>query len=99
MNNKISEIQIVPIKPQNGLIAFASLVLDKNIYLGSIGIMTRLDGGYRLTYPTKSVSSQKLNIYYPINREFAKAIEEEVIKRLKEVMNNGNDRYRQVNNT
>jgi len=97
MKNKISEIQIVPIKPQNGLIAFASLVLDGNIYLGSIGIMTRLNGSYRLTYPTKTVGSRELNVYYPINKEFADAIEKEVIKRLEEVMKNENDRHNSFN--
>lgn len=99
MKNKISEIQIIPIKPQNGLVAFASLVLDENLYLGSIGIMTRLNGGYRLTYPTKTVGSREMNIYYPINKEFAVAIEKEVIKRLEEVMKNENVRHNQINNT
>jgi stage V sporulation protein G len=99
MTNRISEIQIIPIKPQNGLIGFASLVLDGNLYLGSIGIMTRLNGGYRLTYPTKTVGSRELNIYYPINKQFADAIEKEVIKRLEEVMKNENDRHSQINNT
>jgi len=45
MTNRLSEIQIIPIKPQNGLVAFASFVLDSNLYLGSIGIMTRSNGG------------------------------------------------------
>lgn len=97
MKNKITEIQIIPIKPQNGLIAFASLVLDENLYLGSIGIMTRLNGGYRLTYPTKTVGTREMNIYYPINKDFAVAIEKEVIKRLEEVMKNENDRHNSFN--
>jgi hypothetical protein len=29
MTNQLSEIQIIPIKPQNGLVAFASFVWDK----------------------------------------------------------------------
>lgn len=99
MKNKITEIQIIPIKPKNGLIAFASFVLDGNLYLGSIGIMTRQNGGYRLTYPTKIVGSKEMNIYYPINKLFAEVIEKEVIKRLEEVMKNKNDRYNQNNNT
>ncbi|MGP8321200.1 MAG: hypothetical protein ACT6FE_02585 [Methanosarcinaceae archaeon] len=35
---KITEIQIVPIKANNGLVAFASVVLNNQLYLGSIGI-------------------------------------------------------------
>ena len=86
MTNRLSEIQIIPIKPQNGLVAFASFVLDGNLYLGSIGIVTRPQGGYRLVYPTKKVAEKNLNIFYPINREFASAIENEVVKQFEDVM-------------
>jgi len=86
MTNRLSEIQITPIKPQNGLVAFASFVLDKSLYLGSIGIMTRPPGGYRLVYPTKKVADRSLNVFYPINREAAQLIESEVIKQFEEVM-------------
>lgn len=94
MKVKMSEIQIIPIKPQNGLVAFASFVLDDNLYLGSIGIFTRPQGGYRLVYPTKKVGDKNINIFYPINRFFALKIEKEVVKRLEEVMTN--DRYNQI---
>ena len=96
MTNRLSEIQIIPIKPQNGLVAFASLVLDGNLYLGSIGIMTRPNGGYRLVYPTKKVADRNLNIFYPISREFALAIEDEVVKQFEEVMKNY-DRHNSFN--
>jgi stage V sporulation protein G len=92
MTNQISEIQIIPVKPQNGLIAFVSFVLDGNLYLGSVGVVTRPNGGYRLTYPTKKVGFKDINIFHPINRGFAEAIEKEVLKELEKVMNN-NDRY------
>ena len=96
MENKLSEIQIIPIKPQNGLVAFASFVWDKSLYLGSIGIMTRLNGGYRLVYPTKRVAERNLNIFYPINRETAQLIESEVVTKFEEVMNNY-DRHNRFN--
>lgn len=92
MKPKLSEIQIIPIKPKNGLVAFASFVLDNNLYLSSIGIVTRPNGGYRLTYPTKKVGNRNINIFHPINREFAEAIEKEVIEKFEEVMNQ-NDRH------
>ena len=98
MKSKLSEIQIIPVKPQNGLVAFASFVLDNNLYLGSIGIVTRPNGGYRLVYPTKRVTPDRsLNIFYPINKEFAKLVENKIIKRLEEVMNQENDRYNRSN--
>ncbi len=96
MTNRLSEIQIIPIKPQNGLVAFASFVLDKNLYLGSIGIVTKPQGGYRLTYPTKKVGIKDINIFHPINKGFAEAIEKEVLVALEKVMNK-NDRYNSPN--
>jgi len=92
MKPKVSEVQIIPIKPQNGLVGFASFVLNGNLYLGSIGIVTRPQGGYRLVYPTKKVSNRNINIFHPINKLFAEAVEKEVFKRLEEVMNQ-NDRH------
>jgi hypothetical protein len=40
---QITEIQIELIKPNNGLIGFASLVVDGNIYLSSIAIHKKLN--------------------------------------------------------
>jgi len=86
MNKTINEVQIIPIKAQDGLVAFASLVFD-DLFIGSIGIHTRLDGnGYRLTYPTKQVGNKQLNIYHPINTQTSKTIENAIIAKYKEVM-------------
>lgn len=96
MKPKLTEIQIIPIKPQNGLIAFVSFILNGNLYLGSIGIITRPEGGYRLTYPTKKVGTRDMNIFHPINKGFADQIEKEVSVKLEEVMNK-NDRHDSLN--
>jgi stage V sporulation protein G len=81
---EISEVNIDLIKPQNGLIGFASLVIDGDVYLSSIGIHKKLDGtGYRLTYPSKGNHS----IFYPINKQSGMIIEQEIIKKLNDVMN------------
>ena len=86
---KITEVQITPIKPKDGLVGFASIVLENSLYLGFIGVYTRLDGtGYRLTYPTKKIGDNSINIYHPINKEASKAIEQAVFKKLKDVFNN-----------
>lgn len=92
---KISEIQIIPVKPQDGLVAFVSFVLDESIYLGSIAILTRPEGGYRLAYPTKKIGLKNLNIYHPINKDFANLIEKEVFVKFEDVMKN--DRYDSFN--
>jgi DNA-binding cell septation regulator SpoVG len=83
---KITEIEIIPIKPRNGLVAFASIVVENRLYLGSIGVHTRLDGsGYRLTYPTKKIGDRDLNIFHPIDQETSKKIEEAIITKMKKI--------------
>ncbi len=87
MTNRLTEIQIVPIKPKDGLVGFASFVFDKCLCLGSIGIYTRPQGGYRLTYPTRGA----FNIFYPINRQIADEVEHAVINKFEDVMKNIHD--------
>jgi len=83
---KITEINIAPIKPQNGLIGFASVVLDDCLYLGSMGVYSRLDGiGYRITYPTKKVGEKDLHIYHPINRDLSQEIEDAITRKAREL--------------
>ena len=91
--NVIEEIQISPIKPNNGLVAFASIVIDKHLYLGSIGIVTRPNGGYRLVYPTKKIGNSSINLFYPINKEFADYIEAVILKVYEDVMSKSNVRH------
>lgn len=79
----ISEVQIDFVKPNNGLVAFASFVIDGNIYISSVAIHSRLNGeGYRLTYPSKG----NFTICHPINRNASKAIEAAIFSKLKDVM-------------
>jgi stage V sporulation protein G len=61
---KISEIEIVLIKPNKGLLGFSSFVINDEFYFSSIGIHQKLDGGFRLTYPTKN----GINLFHPLNR-------------------------------
>ena len=96
MKHKISEIQIVPVKPKDGLVAFANFVLDGNIYLGSIGIMKKLNGGFRLVYPAKKIGNRNINLFHPINKEFGQFIEIEVLKHFEKVMK-AYDRYNSFN--
>lgn len=82
----LSEIQITPIKPQDGLVGFASFVLNQSLYLGSVGIFTRPQGGYRLVYPTKKVGLRDINLFHPISKEFASEVEVAVLSKFEEVM-------------
>lgn len=84
---KIEEVNIEFIKPNNGLIAFASLVIDGNLYLSSIAIHKKLQSEEcRITYPSKG----NFSIFHPINKATSKQIEEAIFKKLKEVMSKKN---------
>ena len=82
MEINLSEINIIPIKPRDGLLAFVSFILNNSFFIGDVALYTRLNGeGYRLAYPTKVLkNSLKVQCFHPINREVAKAIEDQVIK-------------------
>ncbi|MBN1915877.1 septation protein SpoVG family protein [Candidatus Dojkabacteria bacterium] len=92
----ISEIQVIPVKPNNGLIAFCSFVLFEAIYCSSVAIFTKPDRDYRLVYPTKHIGNRDMNLFHPINKQTGSLIEEEVNNYLKNVMNN--DRYNFTDN-
>ena len=86
MQNKLSEIQVIPVKPIDGLVGFASVVFDNSFYLGGIGIYTRPTGGFRLTYPTRKSSTGRLNLFHPISRAVAKCLEQAVAERFEEII-------------
>ena len=78
---KLTEIQIVPVKPKDGLIAFVSFVINDSLFVGDIAIYSRIDQqGYRLVYPAKTLfNGLKINCFKPINRSAADEIERQVI--------------------
>lgn len=94
---QVSEVNITFIKPNDSLIGFASVVLDDAIYLSSIGIHTRLDGGYRLTFPSKKSGQQQFQIFHPIRKDVGAAIERAIFDKLKDVMSKTNARYDRAN--
>lgn len=67
---KITEVSIVPVRPRDGLVAFASCVVDGVLYLGSIAVHMRRDGSYRLVFPAKKVGETNLSIFKPIDKSF-----------------------------
>jgi len=77
----LSEIEIIPVKPRNGLLAFSSFVLNNSFYVGSVAIYSRFfEDGYRLVYPEKVLANgYKVSCFHPINSQVAKQIEEKII--------------------
>ena len=94
----ITEVQVTPIRPRDGLVAFAGVVFDDELYLGSLGIHVRANGTYRITYTAKKVGNGQINICHPIRRELGRNIECAVIERCRDVLERGddNDRYRET---
>jgi len=83
----VTEAIIVPIKSKNGLVALASCVVDNKFYINSIGLYTKLEGGYRLTYPNKKTKKgSSMNIFHPINKECGDAIEKAIIDEYEKLM-------------
>lgn len=82
----ISEIEITPVRPNQGLVAFASFVIDGRFYVGNVAIYTRLDGGIRLVYPTRKVGTKNMPLFNPINRAAADWIEEAIYKEYVQLM-------------
>lgn len=93
MGPQISEIQFTPIRPKDGIVGFASFVLDGWLYIGSVAVITRPQGGYRLLYPTRKIADRNIGIVHPIKRDSGQQVEEKVIGKIEKVMKN-HDRYR-----
>ena len=87
MQNKVTEVQIIPVKPKDGLVGFVSFIFDNSFYFSSIGIYTRPKGGYRLTYPIRKTQMSSMPVFHPINKEVAKKVEEAVISKYEEITN------------
>lgn len=86
----ISEIQIIPVKPKDGLVAFASCVVNSSLYIGNIAIYTSPTNpeGYRLVYPSKILPNGKeINCIHPINRETGTVISKAIIRKYKDLTN------------
>jgi stage V sporulation protein G len=90
---EISEVEIAVVKPQNGLVAFASFVINGSIYCGSVGIMSRPNGDYRLLYPTRKIAGRQLDVFHPISRDAGQQIHDAVITKFEDVVKNGRNRY------
>lgn len=93
----VSEIQIIPVKFKDGLVSFASCVINNQFYLGNIAIYTSPSSpdGFRLVYPSKSLNGQQLSIMHPITKEAGLIIQKQIVERyikLMEDLTKGDDK-------
>ena len=88
MSLEISEIRIVPVKPREGLVGFASCVVNGQIYLGGIGIHSDLkNGGFRLVFPAKSLSNgTTIPICHPITKKAGDSLQKAIAEAWERLM-------------
>ncbi len=83
----LSEISLVPIKPKDGLLGFASLVLNGQFYVGEIAIRSRPQGGIRLLYPTKKLlNGREVAVFHPISKNSGEQVQEAVAEQWEVLM-------------
>ena len=101
MNIIISEIEIIPIKPHNGLLAFTSFILNHAFYIGDVAIYSRISKpGYRLVYPVKVLANgAKVNCFHPINNAASQIIEDAVVKKYSELILKSDNNERTTHET
>jgi len=90
---KISEIEIFPVKPQSGLVAFTSCIINDSLYIGNIALYTSPSkpGGFRLVYPSKTLPNGKeINCVHPINKEAGELISKAIIGKFKGIISKVN---------
>ncbi len=80
---RVDEVEIYPVRPRGGLVAFASCVINGCLYLGNIGVHTRPDGsGYRLVFPMKVLPNGKeIQCVHPVTREAGDLILQAIVTR------------------
>jgi DNA-binding cell septation regulator SpoVG len=75
----LTEIEIYPIKPQEGLIGFVSFVLNEQFYIGNVGLHLRPSGDIRLLYPQKLLGNGKaVNCFHPITKSAGNKIIDQI---------------------
>jgi len=91
MTISVSEVQLFILKPQNGLVCFASCIINNQFYVGNIAIYTspNTSHGFRLVFPNKKLASgQVVDCFHPINKEAEGVVSSAIIKKYLELMDN-----------
>lgn len=81
---EVSEVKVRLVDEGNdGLVGWASCVVNGALYLNNIAIRRGRGGEFVLTYPSKrSRSDQKYFYFNPITREAKRAIDEAILGKL-----------------
>ncbi len=84
---KVTKVELIPIRPKNGLVAFACIELDNDFYVSSIGIHKKLNHrGFRITYPSRKAGEQSITLCHPIKNALSKEIEKAICSKAELMM-------------
>ena len=77
---KITKVKVKKVIPNEGLVGFASCVLDDCLYIGNIAIFSRLNrpDEYRIVCPIKEKDGKKIALFYPLTSDFYFELEKAV---------------------
>ena len=84
----IAKVEIVPVPPRRGLVAFASCETECGLHLDGIAIHSRRYGtGFRLVFPTKALANgRSLDLYYPFTKAAGKTLTDAIVGAYVELM-------------
>ena len=91
MTISVKEVQLTIVKPQNGLVAFASCSINNCFYLGNIALYSSPSHhlGFRTVFPTKKLSSgQQIPCFYPFKKEVEEVMTTTIVNKYFELINN-----------
>jgi len=84
----VSEVHIVPMRSNRGLVAIASCLVDNKFFIGSIGLY-RKEGQYNVTYPNKKFNRSTMTLFHPINIPAGEAIYDAIVKEYENLLASG----------
>ncbi len=85
----VSDVEVIPFRPRDGHLGFASCVINGQFYLSDIAIFSRPKGGIRLGYPIKTLANGVvLSVFKPLSRDVESAIEAAVTREYESLMKN-----------
>jgi DNA-binding cell septation regulator SpoVG len=87
-------VNITPVKPTDGLVAFASCVIDGQLYVGSLGVH-QLTKRHWLPHnlPDQKIGSRQLNYFHPVTKEAGKMIEQAIVAKCIELFERSDEQY------
>ncbi|MCP4651226.1 MAG: hypothetical protein GY853_14255 [PVC group bacterium] len=98
---KVKNIEIIPVNPCEGLVAFASCTINDSLYLANIAIRTDLKNNhFRLVFPTKRLNNgAQIPVFNPINAEAYEGLRKAIVSKYLNLIGKNVEKCGDVNET